>query len=37
MYYVTRGSHRMQKVKLGVMFPDAFFVIFVLVPPGHEK
>jgi hypothetical protein len=37
MNYVTRGSHRMQKQKFGVMCPDALIVKSVLVPPEHEK
>jgi hypothetical protein len=37
MHYVTRISHRMQKLKFGVMCLGALFVESVPVPPEHEK
>jgi hypothetical protein len=33
---MTRGSHRMQKNKLGIKCPSTLFVIFVPVPPEYE-
>jgi hypothetical protein len=33
MHYVTHWSHRMQKLKFGIMKPNALFVKSVLVPP----
>jgi hypothetical protein len=37
MHYVTRISHRMQKHKFGITYPEALFVKSVPVPPEHEK
>jgi hypothetical protein len=37
MHYVTRSFHRMQKLKFGVMSPDALSMETAPSPPEHEK
>jgi hypothetical protein len=34
---LTRRSHRMQKYKFGVTFPDMLFMKTAPGPPEHEK
>jgi hypothetical protein len=37
MHYVTRRSHRMQKHKFGVSYPDTFFMETTPGPTEHQK
>jgi hypothetical protein len=37
MHYVTHRLHLIQKHKFGITCPGVLFVIYVLVPPVHEK
>jgi hypothetical protein len=34
---MTHRSHRMQKYKFSITFPDALFVQSIRVPPKHDK